>query len=966
MRKRTAISVLGVLLGLAAMAVADIPFFWLDKPTGRSNPNDPSSPLFVPTSSVPIAPAGTATITPTRTATMTATPTNPVGTPTFTPTNPVGTSTSTPTPGPTSTNTPIPSACTTVGPGSLVADFENNLCGSTEYGEGIWVSVDGNGSTASPATWAVGSQVAPPGTGNSSSYAGCMSGNMVQEANPIFPYADLQLPLHASTNVDVSSYSANSGLSFRFRAAAAGVQYKLMLQQGFADPYQVRFTPNNTDWNTYNVYFPSVSTSGLKFAQPSWATPTAWSPNIQRIDVGPVASVAGPVAYDFCIDDVTFNIVAAPAPYPATKLLAAEYGIATTEWSGQISAADVDATSTINGYQGSGSSLAGGTSLGSFCIDGTIGAGTNPYAVGLLRLNAAGTAVDVGAIATNESMKFSYRATVANKPYRIRIESAAITDYDYYHFDFTPTDNNWHEQVVYFPGTNGGTDEFVQGGWGAAVPWATVVSQIRSVDLMVYDPGSYDICIDDVDFDAPAGSGGGGPSGGWPTVFDGDNVALGTNFYTAGGTVGATEVTNAGQGAGGSDTYVALTLSSAVAEYAAAGVFGTGFAAGGEPLTYSASAYQSLSISVRVPGSGGGCVIPAVSIRTYDAGTGITKTSGPVNVESYLLGGSVFMQGDTWYTALIPIQAFVNGVDGTGFNGKPAPDGFTLTASDFGSIDGVQVEPYNYGNAGNITGAIDVDDIVFNNDASTALAGNRTGLFGDFENGTRAGYGGYWSANVDAWTAADCPGYVAPPGVPNLSAITYGGITDTAGASGSDTPCNVGRLAGYMGAENGPYGTPACTNVNAYPYLNMSANLTEDGAAHNLTDNSFLGFAVTGIRFKLKKGPTLATEMAGQVVKFFIEKTSAKEGDQFAVQIAVSDLDDGLWHSYDIVFPTAPVATRHSDQGAEGTVLEFKKTQYAGGTGPDAFDLTDVLQIGYGPIVRGKGFDVLIDDIEFY
>ena len=106
--------------------------------------------------------------------------------------------------------------------------------------------------------------------------------------------------------------------------------------------------------------------------------------------------------------------------------------------------------------------------------------------------------------------------------------------------------------------------------------------------------------------------------------------------------------------------------------------------------------------------------------------------------------------------------------------------------------------------------------------------------------------------------------------------------------------------------------------------------------------------------------------MAGQVIKVFIEKTSANQGDQFAVQIAVADLSDGLWHSYDVPFPTGPVATRHSDQGAEGTVLQWKKTQYAGGTGPDAFDLTDVLQIGYGPIVRGKAFDILIDDVLFY
>jgi hypothetical protein len=973
MRKSTiAFAFLG-LLGLATVASADIPFFWLDKPTGRSNPNDPNSPNRVVTP-LPVAPGGSPTNTPPATATRTMTPTYTFGntaTPTQSPSHSPtanGTFTYSPTMGSTFTSTPSPSAsptftatptqpstCVTAGVGPSVIDFENTNCGVTEYGEGVWVSVDGSGSTASPATWAAGSQIAPPGSGNSSSRAGCMSGSMVQEVAPTtYPYTDLQLPLAvAPATVNVGPHSTNNGLSFKFRAAVAGVQYKLMLQQGFADPYQIRFTPNNTNWNTYNVYFPGVSTSGLKFAQPSWAAAQPWTTNISRIDVGPVASVTGALPYDFCIDDVTFNLPVAPAPYPATLLLSAEYGIGTDEWGGTMSASDIDATSTITGYQGAGSTLPGGTSLGSFCINGSIGAGVNPYAVGIMRLNAAGTAVNISTASTNQSVKFSYKANTL-KTFRIRVTSPSITDYDYYHFDITPTDTAWHEQVIYFPGTAPAAQCFAQGGWGAAIPWATVAADVISMDIMVFDPaGAYDVCIDDFNFDAPAGPGGGTP-GSWPVVVDGDTVPLGTNFYTINATANATEVS--GSGAGGSASFISVTMSSLAGGFDTGAAFVNGFS-GAEAVTKDASAYTSLSISVRVPSTGGNCLIPGISLATYD---GSSKTSAAISVEPYLVGGAKFMAADTWYTALIPVSAF------QGFNGKPAPNDMTITAADLGKLVGVVVQPFNYGNTGAFTGAVDVDDIKFTNDASTLLAGHRSGLLADFENGTGANWGGYWSANVDAFT---CPGYSVPPTLPNLSAITYAGITDTAGGTGSATPCNVGRLAGWLGAFNGPWGAPACGPTD-YPYLNMSVNLTNDGAAHTLADNSFIGTlppsGATGMRFKLKLGPTLSAEMAGQLVKVFIEKTTAKEGDQFLVQVAVSDLSTSAWVSYDVPFPTGAVATRHADQGSEGTVLEWKKSQYAGGAAPDAFDLTDVIQVGFGPIVRGKGFDVLIDDIEFY
>lgn len=954
-------------LGLSALAVADIPFFWLDKPKGRSNPADPSSPLFFNTAT-PSAPSG-ATNTPTQVSSpsYTFTPTQVLSaTPTSTPT-PVFTGTSTPTYAPataTPTFTPIPASCVTVGPGPLVADFENTNCGNTAWGVDLWVSVDGNGSTASPATWAAGSQVAPPGSGNATTRAACMSGTMVQENSgaSIYPYTDLQLPLHASANQNVAPHSSNNGLSFRFRAAVAGVQYRVSLYQGFGDPYQIRFTPNNTNWNTYNVYFPGVSTSALKFAQPSWATPTAWTPSILRIDVGPVASATGTVAYDFCIDDVTFSVPTPPAPYPATKLLAAEYGIGTDEWGGTISANDVDGTSSINGSQGAGSDLVGGTPLGSFCINGTIGGGANPYAVGLMRLNAAGTAVDLGAISTNQSMKFSYKANVANIPYRIRIASPAITDYDFYHFDFTPTDTNWHEQVIYFPGTAPVAQCFAQGGWGAAVPWATVVSQIVSVDLMVYTPGGYDICIDDVDFNAPAGPGGGGPAS-WPTVYDGDNVALGTNYYmalTGSGQGGVVE--SSGTGAHGSSTFASVTL--AATGYSGAAIFVTGFdVTGPTPQdAQSSTVYRSVELSVRIPATGGNCYPPAAKLVIANNSGSIKYNTKPVPLGPYLIeaGGSAsgpaFLEPDVWYTARIPITAFL------GDNGEVGPDNHVVVDGDLVNTHGVAVQPAqgSYSATGDFTGQIHVDDIKFVATTSTLSATNgRTFQIGDFEKGDgSSGFGTYWfvySNDPNCDTRAQVINF---PGtaVPGPFAVPIS-------AGGALTSCNAGHLDAIMGNSNG------CTG---YAAMGFGLNFLDPTGPVNLGDNSFVPGTPTGLRMRIKLGPN--SNVTAYIIK--LKTNYAPTDADLYWQLNTADAGVGLnkttYVTVNMPFPTVggPTTAHTGSWNAGSDVTEAWWGSPGWATSPN-FSLNGITGIEVGPSdhARTNGFhlvDIFVDDIEFY
>ncbi len=95
---------LGLLLGLGlGLGLrADIKYFWLDRPSGRTNPNDPMSPLY--SSPTPRVQAGqkTPTVTPTQTPQQ-----SPTNSPTYTPQQ---SATDSPTPSPTPTDSPTPQA----------------------------------------------------------------------------------------------------------------------------------------------------------------------------------------------------------------------------------------------------------------------------------------------------------------------------------------------------------------------------------------------------------------------------------------------------------------------------------------------------------------------------------------------------------------------------------------------------------------------------------------------------------------------------------------------------------------------------------------------------------------------------------------------------------------------------------------------------------------------------------------
>lgn len=337
MRKSTLLVVAAGFISLTGLAFADIPFFWLDKPTGRTNVNDPNSPNHP---SLPIAPAGTPTSTPTMTTVVAPTFTftaPPVGsTNTFTLTqSPIVANTSTFTPTQTAI---VPTATpTSAGPhGSSVGNAEEGSLTSdwcTVPGT-VYISADGTtGPSIVPAvaayTVTAGGSTLP---GGSSANAYCYSGTIGNTSAAPYPYAVLVFDLVAGwthnpsttlantpkTGTDLTPFAPANCLSFSLKSNSAGQAYKVDLPSdgvggGNYNYFEYQFTPVDTAWHRYTVYFPD-GTGAPKFAQAypplvSWATEKTL---VGGVRFQPITT--GTASFDYCVDDVTF--AAPPTPTP--------------------------------------------------------------------------------------------------------------------------------------------------------------------------------------------------------------------------------------------------------------------------------------------------------------------------------------------------------------------------------------------------------------------------------------------------------------------------------------------------------------------------------------------------------------------------------------------------------------------------------------------------------------------------
>lgn len=535
-----------------------------------------------------------------------------------------------------------------------------------------------------------------------------------------------------------------------------------------------------------------------------------------------------------------------------------------------------------------------------------------------------------------------------------------------------PASPNW--QLVSIPASS---FTVTVGGSGAWTP--TAGNAVNDFTLEVDGPTAVQMLgVDDVGFVTGAAptatptptTGTGGP---WPIIYNGEAAApLGGNFYAAGGSAGA--VDTAGAGAGGSAHYADVTMSCVAAGYAAVGAFATGFDMVGNPLTQTVAAgsgYTALSISVEVAsGAVDSCVVPEISLVTKN---GTQKTSAPVSMETYLVGGPQFMTAGIWYTAVIPISAFSYGTDGSGFNGKASPNSDTITAADLSMLTAVQVEP-SYQADGSVNTELYVDDIVFNNATPALDSAGITPLFCDFEHGTASNWGDYWSSFTDQ----DKPDFTCTSVTQNSSRVfpTCGNCPNavpvvtppvTSGVGGPATPCDFGRIAGHVGDANP--GTTCSLNAPAgnYSYFGMGVFfLLSHGPADILSlIGSYFpsnGNRPHGIQVDIKSGPNAA---AGQTYTMFITLDNFTCG---GCDAGTDLAPTSSWTTVQVPFP------------ANGTVLTsvpsangaFAQPSWAGSaltwdaSGTSTDTLKHFQQLKFQADKRGVNIDLEVDNIKFY
>lgn len=546
-----------VCMGLLALSLGGAPrleafLLWLDTPT-RSNPLDPKSNAYKAPQATPYSyptayPSNTWTNTPPATNTPAATPSfsstftsSPAVSATFTPTSsPVLSATSTPTISPFSpTPTPLPTH------GSLIADLENNLTQDRTLWNGapILTVKDSLGSTLNPNPWGPSSGTLG-GAYGTSSYSACISGNMLIQIPPSqYPYCFIAFelipsgsapPSSGGVDTDITPYSPNLGLKFDYKAGAAGVLYRVKLISTLVTDfgyYEWNFTSADAAWHTATVYFPGTPGATNVFAQPGWGAARPFdSTKIGAVMFEPVPQASTAVAYNLCVDNLTFAVAALPTPNPTptfgTGTMVANFennsanDVTLAPFSQAISIGS-DAASTVapkpwtaSSGTAPGSNASGPASSYAGCYSGTLIAqnpagGVYPYGVMELLLAPSGWgngggAVDVTPYAPSKRVIFDYKAGAAGVQYGIQIITSNVTDYGFYEYVFTPADTNWHTQVVYFPDAAAAyTPKFAQPGWCAVKPWNAALAGeflIRAVPV-TGSPVTFSICIDNLRFD---------------------------------------------------------------------------------------------------------------------------------------------------------------------------------------------------------------------------------------------------------------------------------------------------------------------------------------------------------------------------------------------------------------------------------------------------------------------------------
>ena len=431
-------------------------------------------------------------------------------------------------------------------PGPLLANFENSASSAGDsWNEPIVTGFDSDGTTLSPFPWGAGSQTSTNGPSAAGSNAGCISGTVVAQngASSIYPFAYIALDLTPTGNVggaggkgvNLAPYDPNNGVQFDYKGTA-GVTYVVQMidtAAGCGDFYQYQFTAADAGWHTLDVYFPGSGAPNV-FSQPNYgcsATPLSIT-SIGAVQFKVVAplSPAAPQAYNLCVDNVTFAVPAVPTPTatPTIGPIVANFenspSTANDNWNQPIvTGFDTDGTTLTPFPWAAGSQTAGNgpSATGSYsgCMSGTIAVQNGatsiyPFAYMALDLTpsgnvggSGGAGTSVAAYSPNNGLQFDYKGT-AGVSYVVQMIDTNAGCGDFFQYQFTPADANWHTLAVYFPGV-AAPAVFSQPNYGCSATSLNLASvgavQFKVVaPLTPASPEAYSLCVDNVTFAVPA------------------------------------------------------------------------------------------------------------------------------------------------------------------------------------------------------------------------------------------------------------------------------------------------------------------------------------------------------------------------------------------------------------------------------------------------------------------------------
>ncbi|MES2201745.1 MAG: carbohydrate binding domain-containing protein [candidate division FCPU426 bacterium] len=173
------------------------------------------------------------------------------------------------------------------------------------------------------------------GTHGSSVYAGCISGQVGEQASP-WPYVEFQMPMAAANApFNVAPLSKYRGVTFDYKARHFGdsnytatyrirVGTKQVADRGDYDQFSYEFTPADGNWHTLVVYFRGYGKGQPEFERTYGAQAIKFDMgNVEYVEVIPTGDAAASKLYDICLDNISFNVPAPPAP-PSTLVATLE------------------------------------------------------------------------------------------------------------------------------------------------------------------------------------------------------------------------------------------------------------------------------------------------------------------------------------------------------------------------------------------------------------------------------------------------------------------------------------------------------------------------------------------------------------------------------------------------------------------------------------------------------------------